>query len=88
MDKKEKHEPVRTCVVCRKRFPKKELTRYVCPEVLESGKGLMPDPEMVMPGRGYYLCDNPGCRDGFKKFKGWLKKCKGVFINGSKTQGA
>lgn len=59
-------KPVRMCVVCRQRFSKEELSRYVCPDTtleLETD-GPVPDPEkpnrdvVIMsasrPGAGKY----------------------------------
>ncbi|HKK34323.1 MAG TPA: YlxR family protein [Desulfomicrobiaceae bacterium] len=64
------------CVVCRQRYPKKELTRYTCPEI--PGGGLAPDPSAARPGRGFYVCRNEECRRKLPKFRGWKKFCKGV----------
>ncbi|QGY41620.1 DUF448 domain-containing protein [Pseudodesulfovibrio cashew] len=74
------NEPVRMCVVCRKRFPKRELTRYVCPESLRelTENGPVPDPEQKRPGRGYYVCVQAECRERFPKMIiGLMKKRKG-----------
>lgn len=76
----EKHEPVRMCVVCRKRFSKGELKRYVCPETLRElvENGPVPDPEKNKPGRGFYVCVQARCRETFpKKVTGLMKKRKG-----------
>lgn len=78
--------PIRMCVVCRERLPKKELERYACPK---SGRGgafeqesdtddLIPDPNQALPGRGFYICGKADCRQRFKKARiGLMKKCKG-----------
>ncbi len=80
------HEPVRMCVICRERHPKRELARYVCPRsgrggapLGESGSdGLIPDPDQVLPGRGFYICGKADCRMKFEKAQvGLKKKCKG-----------
>ncbi len=42
-------EVVRMCQVCRGRFPKKDLRRWV-----RTGDGLEPDPQQKLPGRGLY----------------------------------
>lgn len=80
MEKTVKNEPVRMCVVCRQRFPKKELSRYVCPDTtleLETD-GPVPDPENTKPGRGYYICVQARCRETFPKMiRGLMKKRKG-----------
>jgi predicted RNA-binding protein YlxR (DUF448 family) len=54
---RQKHVPIRTCVVCREARPKRELTRLVYkPEGF-----LQVDPSGKLPGRGAYLCDKPQC---------------------------
>ena len=49
--------PMRMCVTCRERFPKKELTRIVATPDGE----VKVDPTGRMPGRGAYVCSNPDC---------------------------
>lgn len=52
-----KHIPLRMCVACRARRPKRELLRIV----LTQG-GPVIDPSGKKPGRGAYICpDSPGC---------------------------
>lgn len=51
-----KHIPERSCVVCRTKLPKRELTRLV----VVDGE-LRIDPTGKMKGRGAYLCQNTGC---------------------------
>lgn len=75
-----KNEPVRMCIVCRERFQKSELKRYVCPESLRdlAENGPTPDPEKNKPGRGYYVCVQERCREIFPKMiTGLMKKRKG-----------
>lgn len=78
--------PIRMCVICRQRFLKSELERYVCPESGRGGasdrepaaSGLIPDPDQVLPGRGFYICGKADCRQRFQKAQfGLMKKCKG-----------
>ncbi|MFP4071080.1 MAG: YlxR family protein [Desulfovibrionales bacterium] len=65
------------CVICRDRFPKNELTRYVCPP--PGGiRSLVIDDAGKTDGRGFYLCSREACRTRLPKFKGWVSKCKGV----------
>jgi predicted RNA-binding protein YlxR (DUF448 family) len=53
------HVPTRTCAVCRRSRPKRELTRIV--------RGLdgvvVHDPSGRLAGRGTYICDDPACRE-------------------------
>ncbi len=52
----QKHIPERSCVVCRTKLPKRNLTRLV---VVDGDLHL--DPTGKMKGRGAYLCQNSGC---------------------------
>ncbi|TIH19137.1 DUF448 domain-containing protein [Marinifilum sp. JC120] len=76
MDSTEKHVPTRSCVICRQRFAKEELFRFVV------GKGasdseLIPDEKKVMQGRGYYICDNEKCLERLKFFRPRKKNFRG-----------
>jgi predicted RNA-binding protein YlxR (DUF448 family) len=51
-----KHIPQRTCVVCRTKDGKRQLTRVVRTET-----GLQVDSTGKRNGRGAYLCENPTC---------------------------
>lgn len=51
-----KQHPQRTCVVCRTKKDKRELTRLVLTET-----GLCVDVKGKMDGRGAYLCSRPDC---------------------------
>ncbi|WP_243312832.1 YlxR family protein [Fundidesulfovibrio agrisoli] len=63
--------PVRTCIVCRGRFPKKELTRHVW-------RGdWTPDEAYIQPGRGYYCCAGEACKAKFPKRAAAVRKGKG-----------
>lgn len=69
------HQPERMCVVCRGRFPKGELTRYVPPvEADGPDASPVPDPAMTRPGRGYYVCGQARCREIFPKMIAGLMK--------------
>ena len=68
------------CVICRGRFPKESLTRYVRP--LPGGEGaepngLLADPGQILPGRGAYVCENESCREKFARFRAKRKKGSG-----------
>lgn len=77
-----KRIPVRMCVICRGRFPKAGLSRYVDRSRASGGPAqaetapphLVHDARMRMDGRGVYVCDNPICREKFKKFAGRGRK--------------
>jgi predicted RNA-binding protein YlxR (DUF448 family) len=56
--------PERTCVSCRVKRPKRELTRVV---VATDGQ-LQVDQLARQPGRGVYFCAEPSCRkEGIRK---------------------
>jgi len=72
-----KHVPIRTCIVCKQKFPKSTLKRFVCK--FERGEArLVYDPKQNKPGRGFYVCDDSSCLGKLDKIKSWVKKCKGV----------
>lgn len=52
-----KHQPQRSCVVCRAKQDKRTLTRLV----FARGKLLQVDESGKMSGRGAYLCANADC---------------------------
>jgi predicted RNA-binding protein YlxR (DUF448 family) len=47
-----KHVPMRTCVVCRDKAGKRQLTR-----VVRTPEGVFVDPTGKMNGRGAYVCE-------------------------------
>ncbi len=51
-----KYRPQRTCVVCREKREKRQLTRLV----MVNGR-LQVDPSGKLNGRGAYLCEKPAC---------------------------
>ena len=55
--------PLRTCVVCRAKTGKEELTRIVHAPT----GGVEVDPSGRKPGRGVYLCHREACWDGALK---------------------
>jgi len=63
--------PVRSCLVCRVRFPKHELTRHVWLGELKT------DEAQILPGRGYYCCAGERCRAAFPKRAAAARKGKG-----------
>jgi predicted RNA-binding protein YlxR (DUF448 family) len=54
--RRQKHAPRRTCVVCRETLPKRQLTRLV-----RTPEGVRIDPTGKLAGRGAYLCDQAAC---------------------------
>jgi uncharacterized protein len=54
-----KHVPQRSCVVCRQKRDKRQLTRLVRTE----SDGVVVDPTGKRNGRGTYVCDQPACWD-------------------------
>lgn len=60
----EKKVPIRTCIVCRTAFPKKELNRIV-----KSGEEIFLDKTGKANGRGAYICSNPECLKKLQKTK-------------------
>lgn len=63
--------PERTCIVCRGRFPKNSMTRYVFQGDLRE------DVAATAPGRGYYCCAGAACRAGFARRAAAVRKRKG-----------
>ncbi|MCL1984853.1 MAG: YlxR family protein [Betaproteobacteria bacterium] len=61
------------CIVCRRRFPKVQLSRYT-----RSPQGdWIPDENRTQPGRGWYLCSSPGCRERFARGRANSRRNKG-----------
>ncbi len=54
---RKKHIPMRSCIACRKSFPKRELLRLVY-----TPHGVQIDPSGKAAGRGAYICNQPECR--------------------------
>lgn len=56
-NKRRKHVPLRSCIVCQEKRPKRELVRIVC-----TPEGTIEvDPKGKRPGRGAYVCRDPRC---------------------------
>ena len=60
------HMPTRMSVICRRRFAKSQLLRHV---LSHSGgeRTLEADETQKKPGRGWYVCSAPACREKFAK---------------------
>ena len=57
--KRPKHIPQRTCIACRQKTDKRQLTRIVhTPD-----DGTIIDPSGKRNGRGAYVCNQPACWD-------------------------
>lgn len=54
---RQKHVPQRTCVACREKRDKRQLTRVVS----TADDGLVLDSTGKRNGRGAYLCEQPAC---------------------------
>ena len=54
---RQKHVPLRTCVVCRETSAKRTLIRLV----RTTDEGVQIDPTGKRNGRGAYLCERPDC---------------------------
>ena len=57
-----KHVPQRTCVACRNKYDKRQITRIVRTTPNDDGEtSVVIDITGKRNGRGAYLCDNPTC---------------------------
>ena len=60
--RRKKHVPQRTCVACRNKYDKRQITRIVRTTPDEAGNSsVVIDITGKRNGRGAYLCDNPTC---------------------------
>ncbi len=78
--KKEKHVPQRMCVICRNKFAKNSIMRYVFPRENEEQYGgkLEADINQTKPGRGWYVCSSEECQRKFAQKGSVRRKRKGV----------
>lgn len=65
-----RHVPQRSCVVCRRQFDKRRLTRIV----RTTDSGVLVDPTGKRNGRGAYVCDQPACWDKIVRHAGILNQ--------------
>jgi hypothetical protein len=80
-------QPTRMCVICRRRSPKHSLVRHVRrQDAGASGPMLAPDIRQTAPGRGWYCCDQPECRDKMARYRAFRKNSKGG-VHERKTSG-
>jgi len=66
MGNSKSHVPIRTCVSCRSKRPKKELIRLV----LDKDDRVVIDEFQTKNSRGIYLCNGISCAEKFLKNKG------------------
>ncbi|MGB1251205.1 MAG: RNase P modulator RnpM [Candidatus Promineifilaceae bacterium] len=60
--RRQKHVPQRTCVACRNKYDKRQITRIVRTTSDDDGMSrVVIDSTGKRNGRGAYLCDNPAC---------------------------
>lgn len=71
-----KRVPIRTCVVCRQKAGKRQLTRVVA-----TAQGVQIDPTGKRNGRGAYLCDQESCWDRAVNTDILAKALKSSFTN-------
>jgi len=65
---KQRHTPIRSCIVCRQTSDKRELLRVVrLPE--KDGGAVVTDTSGKQSGRGAYVCPEKECIDKAKKSK-------------------
>lgn len=71
-----RHVPQRTCVVCRRQYDKRRLTRVVraAPTPPLDDGGVVIDPTGKRNGRGAYLCDQAACWDKAIRHAGILNQ--------------
>ncbi|MEA3357218.1 MAG: YlxR family protein [Patescibacteria group bacterium] len=72
ISKKKKHVPIRTCIACRCKKPKKEMIRWV----LKGGREPVIDLEGKGTGRGANLCSSLACFDKAVKLQAFNRVWK------------
>jgi predicted RNA-binding protein YlxR (DUF448 family) len=65
-----KHIPQRSCVICRRKVDKRQLTRIV----QTADAGVLVDPTGKRNGRGAYVCEQPICWDKLTTNPKWLNQ--------------
>ncbi|MBQ7739388.1 MAG: DUF448 domain-containing protein [Desulfovibrionaceae bacterium] len=65
--------PIRMCIICRKRFLKRLLRRYV---KMDDGQFFL-DAQQNMAGRGWYLCSDTHCEQRFQQFRAGSRAKRG-----------
>ncbi len=62
-----RHIPIRMCMICRRRFPKNSLNRFVKGTNSQGKMTVYADEKKHMPGRGFYVCNSRTCQKKLKK---------------------
>lgn len=70
MEKRNSHDPVRTCISCGKKRKKKELIRLY----LDKDGRVLIDISGKNTGRGAYICDSRSCREKLHNNRGLNKR--------------
>lgn len=65
--------PIRTCVVCRKKGTKDNFIKLV---KNKDGEFIISESSAFVPGRGAYICNNPECIDKALKTKAFNRAFK------------
>lgn len=65
-----KHIPQRSCIVCRRKVDKRQLTRIV----RTAEAGVLVDPTGKLNGRGAYVCDQIVCWEKLTTNANWLNQ--------------
>jgi len=76
------HVPIRTCLGCGHKRPKKELVRIVLKD-----RALIMDEKGGLPGRGAYLCPQGDCLNRLLKKRGRLSHALRASVPGSEEEG-
>jgi len=66
------HDPIRTCIGCRRKDSKSSLVRFV----LARDREIRLDARQILPGRGAYLCRNMACFEKAWKRKAFVRALK------------
>ena len=59
------HIPIRTCISCREKKDKRELSRLV----VDERNRLIVDKRQILSGRGAYVCNRDECKNRLFKIK-------------------
>lgn len=71
------HTPERMCVICRKRFSKQFLIRYINKA---KDTAWQEDTRQILQGRGIYVCKDLACKQAFTQYGVSKRKRKNTII--------